>query len=193
MHVQTHILSGWCVGCMVPRFGKRERLFCTLAATLSDIDGLSILAGQNAYWEYHHTLGHNLWFGVLLCVVFAAFSKPRVLGLLVYLALFHLHLVLDYFGSGPGWGIPYLWPFSPRLWISPNAWPFYSWQNISTAFALFALTLWIARRQGRTPLELPMPRLDRQLVELLRGKNERRDAKDAEEKRQEATEGQIVR
>jgi hypothetical protein len=49
-----------------------------------------------------------------------------------------------------------------------DAWPFYSWQNITTAFALVAWTLVIARRLGRTPLESLMPRLDRQLVGYLR-------------------------
>jgi hypothetical protein len=171
MHIQTHILSGWCVGCVLPRLGKRERLFCMLAATLSDLDGLSILAGQNAYWDYHHTLGHNLPCGLLLCLALAIFSSPRALSLLVYLALFHLHLLLDYYGSGPGWGIPYLWPFSHHLWLNPDAWPFYSWQNITAALALYALTLWLARHQGRTPLEAIMPRLDRQLVQLLRGRH----------------------
>jgi hypothetical protein len=168
VHVQTHILSGWCAGCLVGRFTSRERLFCMLAASLPDVDGLSILAGQGVYWDYHHTLGHNLAFGVLLPLVLAGFSTQRLLGFVAYLALFHLHLVLDYFGSGPGWGIPYLWPFDGRLWMWRDAWPFYSWQNITTAFALVAWTLVIARRLGRTPLESLMPRLDRQLVGYLR-------------------------
>ena len=170
MHVQTHVLSGWCAGCFVPGFTPRERALCMLAGSLADLDGLTILAGQEAYWDYHHTLAHNLPFGVLLCSILAAVSKRRLLAFAVYFAVFHLHLVLDYYGSGPGWGIPYLWPFSPRQWINPNAWPFYSWQNISAAIATIALTLWIARRQGRTPLEAVMPRLDGQLVAMLRGR-----------------------
>ena len=138
-----------------------------LAASLADLDGLSILAGQEAYWDYHHTLGHNLPFGLVLCTVLASLSTRRVLALCVYLALFHLHLLLDYYGSGPGWGIPYLWPFDSHQWVRRDAWPFYSWQNITTAFILIAWTLWIARRQRRTPLEALMPRLDRQLVDLI--------------------------
>jgi inner membrane protein len=168
VHVQTHILSGWCAGCLVGRLTARERLFCMLAASLADLDGLSILAGQEAYWDFHHKLGHNLGVGVHLCAALAASSTHRPLGFATYLLLFHLHLVLDYFGSGPGWGIPYLWPFDGRLWVWRDAWAFYSWQNIGTAFALVGWTLWIARRQGRTPLEALMPRLDRRLVAHLR-------------------------
>ena len=59
MHLQTHILSGWCLGNALPLTG-RERLFCMLAASLADVDGLSRVLGQEAYWKYHHTLGHNL-------------------------------------------------------------------------------------------------------------------------------------
>ena len=150
------------------RFNARERLFCMLAASLADLDGLTLLAGQEAYWDYHHTLGHNLAFGLLLCLILSAFSAHRLLALAVYLLLFHLHLVLDYYGSGPGWGIPYLWPFDARPWVRQGAWPFYSWQNITTAFALVAWTVWIAHRQGRTPLEALMPRLDQQLARYFR-------------------------
>ena len=167
MHIQTHILSGWCVANLLPHFTPRERLLSMLAASLADVDGLSIVAGQEAYWDYHHTLGHNLPFGVLLCLALAALSTHRLTALAAYLALFHLHLLLDSFGSGPGWGIPYLWPFSKHVSINPHAWDFYSWQNIGTAVALLAWTIHIARRRGRTPLEAVMPRLDRQLVTLV--------------------------
>ena len=169
MHVQTHILSGWCLGNLVPHFTPRERWFCVLAASLADLDGLSILGGQEAWWDYHHTLCHNLPFGIVLCLALAAFSTHRATALLVYLALFHVHLLLDYYGSGPGWGIPYLWPFSSRQSVHPDAWAFYSWQNIGTAAAFIGWTLWIARSRGRTPLEAVMPRLDRQLVAALGG------------------------
>jgi hypothetical protein len=141
-----------------------------LAATACDVDGLSILAGQNAYWDYHHTLGHNLPFGLLFCLALAAFSARRALAFTVYLALFHLHLLLDYFGSGPGWGIPYFWPFSKHVSVNPSAWAFYSWQNLTAAGMLVIWTLWIIRRDGRTPLEAVMPNLDRQLVAALGGR-----------------------
>jgi hypothetical protein len=169
MHVPTHILSGWCLGNLVPRFTPRERGFCMLAATAADVDGLSLLAGQNAWWDYHHTLGHNLPFGLLVSLALAAFSTHRALAFLAYLALFHLHLLMDSFGSGIGWGIPYFWPFSKHTSINPQAWEFYSWQNLTAAGLLLAWTLWIARRHARTPLEALMPNLDRQLVALLGG------------------------
>ena len=51
MHVQTHILSGWLAGNLVPAFGPRERFFCMLAASLSDLDGLSLLGGWECYYD----------------------------------------------------------------------------------------------------------------------------------------------
>jgi hypothetical protein len=59
MHVPTHIMSGWCLANVVPGLTARERLFCMIAATAADLDGLSILFGQNAYWDYHHVVCHN--------------------------------------------------------------------------------------------------------------------------------------
>jgi hypothetical protein len=167
MHLQTHLLSGWCLGNLIPQFTPRERLFCMLAATACDIDGLSLLAGQDAWWDYHHTLGHNLPFAVLLSLALAAFSARRLLAFAIYLALFHLHLLLDSYGSGPGWGIPYFWPFSKHVSVNPSAWAFYSWQNLTAAGLMVLWTLWIARRRRRTPLEAIMPNLDRQLVAVI--------------------------
>jgi hypothetical protein len=138
-----------------------------LAASLADLDGLGILVSQELYWDYHHKLGHSLLSGLVLSAGLAIFSAHRFKAFLLYLGLFHLHLVLDYLGSGPGWPLYYLWPFSSREILNPHAWPFFSWQNISAAVAFLAWVLMIAVRHGRTPLEAIMPRLDRQLVERL--------------------------
>lgn len=159
-------MSGWCAGNLV-KLTPRERLFCMLAASLPDLDGLGVLASSQAYWDYHHKLCHNLMAGCLLSVLLAAFSSQRLKSGLLYLGLFHLHLVLDYFGSGEGWEISYLWPFSEWRVENLRAWPFYSWQNISVGFAFLGWTLLIILRLGRTPLEAIMPSLDRQLVQLM--------------------------
>jgi len=139
-----------------------------LAASWADLDGLGILAGTEAYWEYHHKLCHNLGFGLLLSAGLMLFSGRRWRAFFVYLGLFHLHLVMDYYASGTGWGLRYLWPFSQWYMECLHPWEFSSWQNISTGFAFFGWVLWIAVRDGRTPLEIIMPSLDRQLVDWLR-------------------------
>ena len=169
MHVPTHILSGWCLGNLLP-LTPRERLGCMIAATAADLDGLGIIFGQEAYWEYHHKLGHNLFFAVVIAGVLTIFlsnRRRRAAGFALYLAMAHLHLVLDYFGSGPGWPIWYLWPANSIQIINPHAWPFFSWQNIAAAYGLLAWAVWIAWRNRRTPLELLMPRLDERLAGMM--------------------------
>jgi hypothetical protein len=168
MHIQTHILSGWCVGNLFS-LTARERMFCMIAAAAADVDGLGRVISEEMYWDYHHKLGHGAAFGVLMAVMLASFSTHRARSCAVYLALFHLHLVLDYFGSGPGWPIFYLWPLSSREWVNPHAWEFFSWQNIGAAVALIAWTVWIAVRQRRTPLEVLMPSLDRKAIAWMHG------------------------
>lgn len=164
MHIQTHILSGWCVANCLP-FSPRQRLLAMLAATLPDLDGLGIAFGQKAYWDYHHILGHNLAFAILLSIVLTLFARTRhLLCVGTFFTLVHLHLLMDYWGSGPGWPICYFWPFDRRQWINPDAWPFYSWQNIGAFFVLLGWTVAIAVWRRRTPLELLMPSLDRRLV-----------------------------
>ena len=167
MHIQTHVMSGWCLG-NYAKLTPRERFCCMLAASWADLDGLGMLAGPEVYWEYHHKLCHNLSFGLLLSAVLALFSGRRWRAFIVYLGLFHLHLVIDYFGSGPDWGYYYLWPFSDWYVENAHAWEFQSWQNFLAAFVFFVWMLWIAVCNSRTPLEVIMPSLDRQLVQWLR-------------------------
>lgn len=170
MHIPTHILSGWCVGNLVPEFTARERMFCVIAAAVADFDGVGRVISEELYWDYHHRLGHNVFFATLLAAVMAAASTRgrRAIAFLIYLLLGHLHIVLDYFGSGPGWPLHYFWPASDVGIVNPRAWPFFSWQNLSAAFALIVWALVSAYRQGRTPVELITPRLDREFVERLR-------------------------
>jgi hypothetical protein len=168
MHIPTHLMSGWCAANLLP-LNARERLLCMIAATGADVDGLGIIFGREsaAYWDYHHKLAHNLPFALLLAGILTIFSTRRVLAFVLYLALAHLHLLMDYLGSGPNWPIDYLWPFSNWRLRNDAAWPFYSWQNMVTALALLLWTIWIAYRRGRTPIELLAPRLDRSFVAWL--------------------------
>ena len=159
MHIPTHLMSGWCVANLFP-LTARERLLCMAAGSVADLDGVTYLFGQEAYWDYHHVVCHNLLFSVLVAGAFAAFSTRRVLAFLVYLAAAHLHLVLDYYGSGPGWPIHYGWPAWGWTWNNPDAWEFTSWQNRAAAGAFLLWTIGIAVVCRRTPVELISPSLD---------------------------------
>ncbi len=137
------------------------------AGTLHDLDGLGILVSQELYWDWHHRVGHNVFYCTLLAAVLAWFCPDRWRCFGVFLVISFSHLGLDYLGSGPGWGPVWLWPIREQAWVFEGAWPFFSWQNISAFGLVFGLTLWIARRLGRTPLELIMPRLDAKFVNAI--------------------------
>jgi len=174
MHVPTHILSGWCVAnCF--RLSPRERLLAMIAAAVPDVDGLGIVAwvfnrdlGQKLYWDYHHFAGHNIFFGLLACGVLAMFAQRKPATFLVCLGVFHLHLLMDYFGSGEGWKIHYFWPVSHIGFSTEWVWPLDSWQNRVAAGVLLAWTIAIAYFQKRTPVEVIAPRLDERLVQRTR-------------------------
>lgn len=169
MHIQTHLMSGWCMANQV-ELTARERALAMVAASAADLDGLGLLVSMEFYATYHHVLGHNLLFGVLLSSILTVFSTHRLKAFLLYLALFHLHLLMDYFGSGPGWGVVYWWPFSLVSYESAYAWSLGAWQNMVTACFLLVWVLVIILRKRRTPLEAIWPRLDKEIVQQLTGR-----------------------
>ncbi len=139
-----------------------------MASLAPDVDGLGLLFGPEAYGRYHHRLTHNLLFGVLVILSSARGVgwRPVPLGL-VSLA-FLSHLVGDFFGSGPRWP---LWPFLPFSDISVLCacqWDLVSWQNTLITIVAMVLTLWLALRHGRTPLEFVHAGLERIVVDTLR-------------------------
>ena len=93
-----------------------------VAAAAPDVDGLAIVFGQHAYWRFHHTFGHNLYFALIVGVAFAAWARPAWGTFLLCVGMVHLHLYLDYWGSVPGWHIHYLWPARDPTWRNPAAW-----------------------------------------------------------------------
>jgi hypothetical protein len=176
MQVPIHIMSGWCAASFFD-LTPRERFFCMAAASLEDLDGLGAVMGtdSNAFQNYHHLLCHNLSFVLLVAIVLTIFSTHKLKSFLLYIALGHLHLLLDYFGSGPGWAIYYFWPFSRQKFRTDMAWEFFSWQNLTVAGLLLVWVIVIAINQRRTPVEWITPDLDRRLVASLRRRIETTD------------------
>lgn len=160
-------MSGWCVANLIP-LNPRERALAMVAATAPDLDGLGVIGGEEWYWKTHHIFGHNLIFALFLAGTLTCFAQHRWRAFLLFLALAHLHFVMDFFGSGPLWTIPYLWPTKQWIWKNPYAWDLFSWQNITAAVVMMVWTIVIAIKCGRTPLEAVMPNLDRKLVAMLR-------------------------
>jgi inner membrane protein len=168
VHIPTHILSGWVIGNAFP-LSPRERLACMIAASAADLDGLGIVLGDAAYQRWHHVAFHGLPFCTLAAVALTAWlcrgTLMRRIGVgALLLAIGHVHLAMDYVGSGPGWPIAYLYPFSDFRFVNWQSWELSSWQNQVSALVLLLITIAIAWRARRTPLEVLMPSLDAKLT-----------------------------
>lgn len=160
-----HAATGWIIAQPLAR--RRDRILVTAAGLLPDADGLTVLLGEDAYYDWHHRLGHGLLAAFLLTAGGALWSRSWKVALLVLLS-FHAHVVCDLVGSGPGWPLFYLWPLSETGWLLSWQWDLASWQNavIGLAITLAALScaLWVRR----TPVELFSRRADERVVRAIR-------------------------
>ena len=180
----THFFMGWATANAVPSLTKRERAFVTLVSVVPDIDGLGIIAEkltQNSshalnWWsEYHHILGHNIGFALLVSVTAAGFGQQKLKVLLLAFLSFHLHLLGDLVGArgpdGDQWPIPYLLPFSNHLQLTwSGQWALNAWPNMVITGALIATTVLLARARGFSPLEMFSAKADASFVRTLQNR-----------------------
>jgi inner membrane protein len=178
----THFFMGWAVANSVPLLNRRERALVTLASVVPDLDGLGIVAERltqdsahplNWWSEYHHVLGHNLGFALVVTVVAAIFDRQKWKTSVLAFLSFHLHLLADLVGArgpdGDQWPIPYLFPFSNKWQLTwSGQWALNAWPNFVITGALIALSILLARRRGFSPLEMFSRKADAIFVGTLR-------------------------
>lgn len=191
MHLPTHALASWLVAEALP-LTRRQRMAVLAAGLIPDLDALSLAFGVEAYQRWHHTLLHNGLAALALSLGLAWWStraqapgappggarpaheqgRPFLEAALVCLASLHLHFLCDLAGSagpdGSPWTIPYLLPFSTRELSWAGQWPLAGWQNLSLTIGLLLANAAVARRRGRTLLEVVSARADAAVVEVLR-------------------------
>lgn len=153
---------------------RRDRILVTLAGVAPDLDGLSLLAGQEAYADWHHVVFHG-WLGALVttaaCV---AAAKERAKVAVLALVAFHLHLLCDLAGSGDrglggsGWPLYYWWPVNRRTWFWEGQWDLASWQNTLIGLAATLAVLGAALVWRRTFVEVFSSKGDSAVVATLR-------------------------
>ena len=188
----THLLVGWGVA-NAARLNRRERALVMTAGIIPDVDGLGVVAEvltRNSeqplqWWSlYHHVLGHNIGFALLvMAAAFALSSRSGSTTLLargwltacLAMASFHLHILGDLVGGrGPDgyqWPIPYLVPFSNDWQLTwSGQWALNAWPNFAVTGALLILTFYLAWRHGRSPLEAISVRANEAFVSALRGR-----------------------
>jgi hypothetical protein len=177
----THFLIGW-VTANSANLNRRERAAVAIAGVIPDIDGLGLvaeIATRNSarplmWWsEYHHVLGHNIGFCLVVTAVGFALATKRWFAAALVCLSFHLHLLCDLIGArgpdGEQWPIPYLSPFSSAWqWTWNGQWALNAWPNLLITVLALGITLHLARKRGYTPLEMVSSRADQTVVEALR-------------------------
>jgi inner membrane protein len=180
----THFFMGWAVANSTPSLGKRDRVLVPLASVVPDIDGLGIVADRltrnsshplNWWGDYHHTLGHNLGFAIVVAAIAAILAKQRVKTTLLVLFSFHLHLLADLVGArgpdGDQWPIPYLLPFSKQLQLTwSRQWALNAWPNVVITAVLIGIAVMMARQRSFSPLEMFSVKADAAFVRALRNR-----------------------
>ena len=181
MNPITHLLISWVVA-DASNLNKRERAIVTLAGLVPDVDGVGIaaevLTRQSdrplTWWtDYHHMLGHNLGFGLVVTVVGFSLATKRWKTAALALLTFHLHLVCDLIGSrGPDgyqWPIPYLLPFSIAWpWTWHSQWALNAWQNFVITGIAMLITIYGAWKKGHSPVEMISVHADQTFINTLR-------------------------
>jgi hypothetical protein len=147
---------------------RRDRRLVLAAGIAPDLDGLSILGGTAAFERWHHVATHGLAAAVVVTIACATLGRRRLATALVACAAFHLHLLCDLAGSGPGWSIYYLGPWSMREWSWSGSWDLDAWQNQVIGLAAVLACLGAALPLGRTIVEVLSPRVDALVVETVR-------------------------
>jgi hypothetical protein len=169
MHPSSHLIVSWLVGQQLPE--RRDRLLVAYAGVAPDLDGLSLLAGIDAYGQWHHVLTHGLMGAALVSVCTARLAKDRLRACVLAVIAFHLHLLRDFFGSGHGWGITYWYPFSTHEYLAPIQWDLNAWPNVAATVVALTVSGWLAVRRGRSVAETVLPaRWDAVIVETLRNR-----------------------
>jgi inner membrane protein len=185
----THFLFGWLTANASTTNNRRERAIITLAGVAPDIDGLGLIADVltrnsahplNWFSQYHHLLGHNLSFCLILVALAMLVAKRKLQTAALVFLSFHLHLLCDLVGSrspdGYQWPIAYLFPFSNALQLTwSGQWELNAWQNfVITGIALIAVFT-LAVKRGFSPLEMISESANRSFVNTLRRRFSRND------------------
>jgi inner membrane protein len=179
----THLLASWIAATSLTD-DRRDCRLIALAGVVPDLDGLGLVADwinagvwnreTHFYAMQHHFWLHGLAGGLVVAAALAFFGHQRWKVFLGAVAVYHLHLLCDLVGSrGPEkhdlWAIYYSGPFNHEwVWLWRDQWRLDGWQNTVITYALFAIALRMAVREGHSFVGVVSRRADVVFVAMLR-------------------------
>src|SRR4051794_31001621 len=174
MNIEAHLAAGWVLAHCAGRDARGSRAFrgaVTFAAIAPDLDTISYLFGERAYATYHHAVGHNLFFGLLVCIGLTAlplFRGRRGAVFLFTQLAFYSHYFGDYYFTR--FPLEAFWPISHNGYIHSYRIGLDHPVNLFLSYLSFVLIIVLGAIFGRTPMEFLSPELDQRLVNLFRRK-----------------------
>ena len=179
----THALVGWTVANAAPLI-RRDRAIVMFAGVVSDMDGLGVLidlatqySASPTHWydQFHHLLGHNLCFALVVTALAFFLASQRPLVAALSFLSFHLHLLGDLVGArGPDgyqWPIPYLVPWSSAWQLTwQGQWTLNAWPNFLITGVLLAAMFYLAWQRCYSPIEIISVKVDATFIETLRAR-----------------------
>jgi hypothetical protein len=171
MHLEAHAGLGWAIGVLAPGSDRRLRNVCVAAALIPDVDAVTYLFGYQAYADYHHTFGHNVFVGLALAGLAVWWhrdrpAKRRALAAGLAALAFASHLLTDaWFTRYPVY--PW-WPFSRQEFLFEGGVGLVAPINVTLIYASFALVFVLALLKRVTPLDVFSPGLDRLFLGFFR-------------------------
>jgi membrane-bound metal-dependent hydrolase YbcI (DUF457 family) len=169
MNTEAHLAAGWILAHAAGAEDRRFRTLVTLAAVLPDVDALSYVLGPETYGHIHHSLGHNVFFSLIVSAASACLypTKRRKVFWWTQIA-FYSHYFGDYFFTK--FPLLYFWPASHAEFVYSYKIGLDHWVNDLLSYLSFLVIIVYGMIYHRTPVEMLSPELDRRIVNLFRRK-----------------------
>ena len=163
----AHGMIAWLVAVL---FGKEvnDRRLMVIAGVVLDIDGIFILFDDALFYEYHHTFGHSLVFGLMVALVASLLSVDKIKIFFGALSAFIMHIVADLIGSN--WPVTIFSPLSD-LTIPPSyfltSYQIYNIVNPIVFIVCLVLIMIIMYYREISPIEFISEKLDKYIIERI--------------------------
>lgn len=178
-----HFIISWVVSNSLP-LDRKSRIYITASGLIPDVDGIGYVPDKinqylghssGFYEQFHHLLGHNIFFGCLVAILGFCYCGKRLAVLVLAFTAFNLHILCDIAGAkgpdGDQWPIAYLFPLFPDVQLVwSGQWELNSWINSAIGILFFIAAIVIARYRHVTFFELFSQRIENTVQEVAKNR-----------------------